>query len=284
VTVRDDDVDLISGLLWSSGVSAVAEHPTAHGTTLLRTDLPPGGVDAVRATVGHLADVHENLIADDGLDAWRDHAAVVVAGERVVVHPPWIPLDTIDLPPDPVVIDIDPERSWGHGAHPTTRLCLAEVELACRERVGMSVLDIGCGSGVLGIAAALLGAASALAIDIDDAAVAATSSNATRNGVSDRITVLHVDATNALAEIREHHDLLVANIGAAALIDLAPSLVDRARDDAVIILSGLLEPVDPRIERAFAPWRTVRSQTLDGWVVLVLQAPGSTGPPVVGNA
>jgi ribosomal protein L11 methyltransferase len=282
--VRDEDVDLISGLLWSSGVSAVAEHPLAQGATLLRTDLPPGGVDAVRATVGHLAEVRESVIDDDGLDAWRDHATVVVGGERVVVHPPWIPLDTADLPADPVVVDIDPERSWGHGAHPTTRLCIAEVELECRERVGMSVLDVGCGSGVLGIAAALLGAVRVVSLDIDEAAVIATTHNASRNGVSDRVTVHHGDATDALADIRESSDLLVANIGAAALVDLAPTFIDRVRDDGVIILSGLLEPVDPRVERAFAPWRTVRSQRLDGWVVLVLRSPGSSSPQVVGGA
>jgi ribosomal protein L11 methyltransferase len=281
--VRDDDVDLISGLLWSSGVSAVAEHPAAQGTTVLRTDLPPGGVDAVRATVGHLVEVRESVIDDDGLDAWRDHAAVVVAGERVVVRPTWIPLDTADLPADPVVLDIDPERSWGHGAHPTTQLCIAEVELACLQRVGMSVLDVGCGSGVLGIAAALLGAAHVVSLDIDAAAVAATTRNAARNGVSDRVAVHHVDATNALANIREHHDLLVANIGAAALVDMAPAVMDRVRDDGMIILSGLLEPVDPRIESAFAPWRTVRHRSLDGWAVLVLRSPDSPSPHVVGG-
>jgi len=248
----------------------------------LRTDLPPGGADAVRATVGHLVEVHERTIDDDGLDAWRDHAEVVVAGERLVVRPPWVPIDLDALPPDPVIVSIDPARSWGHGAHPTTRLCLAEVERACRERVGMSVVDLGCGSGVLGIAAARLGATHVHAYDTDPAAVAATLDNARRNQVHDRVDAHQVpDPAEPLADLVGHHDLIVANIGAAALVGLARTILDHVGNDGEVVLSGLLDPVDPGVLAAFDPWRAVRSTTLDGWVAIVLRSPHVLPPGLV---
>ncbi len=272
ITVAADQADLVSGLVWVAGVSAVAEHPLDGGQVLLRTDLPAGGADAIRATVGHLAEVREVVLDDDGLDAWRDHAAVVVAGERVVVRPPWIALDHAQLPPDPIVVEIDPGRSWGHGAHPTTILCLREVERTCRERVGMSVVDVGCGSGALGIAAAVLGAARVWACDIDPAAVSATRDNAARNRIADRVEVHHVvDRRRPLGTLQGRHDLILANIGAATLRELAADLVAHAADDATIVISGLLDPVDDAVVDGFAPWAVERVEVLDGWAAVVLR-------------
>jgi ribosomal protein L11 methyltransferase len=284
LVVGDERVDLISGLLWGSGISAVAEHDLGDDRTLLRCDVPPGGVDAVATTVGDLADVHERVLDDDGLDAWRDHAEVVVAGDHLVVQPPWVRLTTSELPTNAVIVTVDPARAWGHGAHPTTRLCLAEVERACRDRVGMHVLDLGCGSGVLGVAAARLGAAAVLAVDVDPAAVSATTDNAQRNGVDDRVQVVHASsAADPLREVHDSYDLVVANIGAATLTALAPDIVDHLADDAILVVSGLLDPVDDHLLDAFEPWRAARTATLDGWSAVVLRSPSIATPRVVGG-
>ncbi|MBK5222855.1 MAG: 50S ribosomal protein L11 methyltransferase [Acidimicrobiia bacterium] len=296
VMLAADDVDLASGLLWSVGVSAVAEHPLAERRVLLRTDVPPTGVDGVRAALSGV-DAEVALVSvDDGLDAWREFAEVVHAGRRLVVRPSWLPLGR--LAPDAVVVEIDPERSWGHGAHPTTRLCLAEVERVCDDAEssnivgGLAVLDVGCGSGALSIAAALLGAESVVACDIDPAAVAATRRNAERNGVAHRIEVhllappptlgrrIDVDSTptgsavdsgDPLGGIDVRADLIVANIGAAALVDLAPHLLRRIAVDGVIVVSGLLDPPPDDVAAAFSPLQVQRSESLDGWTALVLR-------------
>jgi ribosomal protein L11 methyltransferase len=249
----------------------------------LRTDLPPGGADALRAAVGHSWEVREVIVDDDGLDAWRDHAEVVLAGEHLVVHPPWVALDGDTLPDDPLVLEIDPGRSFGHGAHPTTRLCLEVVERACRERVALSVLDVGCGSGVLAVAAASLGAGRVTACDIDDAATTATGANAARNGVADRIDVVHVaDAAHPLAGLDGPYDLVVANIGAATLVEIATALLVRAADDGIVVISGVLHPVDDELIEAFGPWRPERVEVLERWAAVVLRSPRSVPRDVVG--
>lgn len=232
-----------------------------------------------------LAEVTELDVDDDGWDAWRDHAEVVLAGDRIVVQPPWVRLDSVVLPSDPLVVRLDPARGWGHGGHPTTRLCLAEVERACRDRVGIRVLDVGCGSGVLGIVAARLGAGAVRSIDVDEAAVSATRDNARRNDVDHRVEVLlATDADDPLHDVAGRHDLVVANIGAATLTSLAPEIVARLADDGLLVVSGLLDPVDAEVLDAFRPWRVVRTEVLDGWVAAVLRSPSIATPRVVGGA
>src|SRR5690606_18195387 len=121
---------------------------------------------------------------DAHLDRWREWAVTVRAGERVLIHPAWLP-DPVSRPGD-VVVRIEPGRSFGSGSHPSTRLVVAALE----EHLvgGEAVLDVGSGSGVLAVAAALLGAASAHGVDIDPAAVSVGQHNARRNGVADRVT------------------------------------------------------------------------------------------------
>ncbi|HEX7134831.1 MAG TPA: 50S ribosomal protein L11 methyltransferase [Iamia sp.] len=260
VRVAAGDVDLVSGLLWGAGVSAVGEEAADDGTVRLRVDVPDGGVEALRSALGDRWAV-EIVDVDDGRDGWREHARVVRAG-RVVVRPPWVPLGPVA--PEEVVVEIDPGPTFGHGAHPTTRLCLAALERILDP--GDVVLDVGCGSGVLAIAAVLLGAPSAIAVDIDPAAVTATRANAERNGVADRIDVRPAgempEATFAV---------VVANIGAAALRDLAPALVARVAPGGALVLSGLLDPPPPELAAVFAPLEVVATNRNDGWTALTLR-------------
>lgn len=271
IVVACGDADLASGLLWGTGVSAVVEEPAGPDRVRLRCEIPPGGLELVTAALESV-DAEVSLVeVDDGLDGWRPYAEVSRAGRRLVVHPPWIPLGSVD--DDAVVIELDPGRSWGHGAHPTSRLCLAEVEQLVDRSPGCRVVDVGCGSGVLSVAAAALGANRVDAIDIDPEACRATTANAERNGVADRVHVHHVppgSEREPLAEIDGPADVLVANIGAAALVELAPHLLARVAADGNIVISGLLDPPPAEVPGAFAPRRLVRTVCSDGWSVLVL--------------
>jgi ribosomal protein L11 methyltransferase len=292
VRVAAEEVDLVSGLLWGAGVAAVAEEPQPDGTVVLRVDVPAGGIAALAAAVGGRWPVVA-VAVDAGLDGWRPHARVVRAGP-FVVRPPWVPLGPVA--PGEVVVEIDPGASFGHGAHPTTRLCLALLgdllgepsggespanrrsdtcpgsESAANRRLTgggpATMLDVGCGSGVLAIAAVLRGARSAVAIDVDPAAIDATRANAARNGVADRIETRLVGAAGETPETG--FDVVVANIGAAALRTLAPELVARVATGGTLVLSGLLDPPPDDLVASFAPLDLLTTATDDGWSALVL--------------
>lgn len=144
--------------------------------------------------------------------------------------------------PDGVVVDLDPGLAFGTGHHPTTALCLEWLDGA--ELVGRTLLDYGCGSGILAIAALKLGAAHAIAVDHDPQAIEATRANAGQNGVADRLSTAMPDSLGGL-EARLPADLVIANILAGPLVELAPTLVGHLRPGGDLVLSGvLLEQVD----------------------------------------
>jgi len=267
VRVGPAEVDLVSGLLWAAGVTAVAEEAGPDGSVVLRADVPAGGVGVLAAALGDRWAI-ALVEVDDGLGGWREHARVVRAG-RIVVWPPWVPLGPVGA--EEVVVEIDPGPSFGHGAHPTTRLCLEALDHLPPS--GRSVLDVGCGSGVLAIAAVRLGAPHAVGVDLDPAAVEATRANAERNGVADRITT-----ATALSGVDGVFDVVLANIGAAALRELAPALVARVAPGGTLVLSGLLDPPPADLARHFAPLDLVADERTDGWTALVLaRKPGRPG-------
>jgi ribosomal protein L11 methyltransferase len=174
-------------------------------------------------------------------DRWRAFHRPVRIGP-LWVGPPW------ELAPSgAVAVVVDPGRAFGTGAHPTTRLCL---ELLLAEERG-SVLDVGCGSGVLAIAAVKLGHAPVVAVDVDESAVAATRANAERNGVD--VVTRRIDALTAPLP---RADLALANIALDAVEELGGRL------DAVrIVTSGYLASDAPRLEG----FRRLERRELDGW-------------------
>ncbi|HUH15061.1 MAG TPA: 50S ribosomal protein L11 methyltransferase [Gaiellaceae bacterium] len=180
-------------------------------------------------------------VEDDWQDRWRQFHKPVRIGS-LWVGPPWEQPD-----PDAIAIVIDPGRAFGTGGHPTTQLCLALLETEERG----SVLDIGCGSGVLSIAAAKLGFAPVLALDFDPQAVEATARNAAGNGVA--VAVHQADLReDALPEAR----LALANIAADAVLALAPRLhAERA------ITSGYLVSDEPGL----AGYRVEQRVQSNGW-------------------
>ena len=178
---------------------------------------------------------------------WNEHYQPLEIGEQLQIVPSWMePEDDVRIP-----IILEPGMAFGTGAHTTTRQCLEALELLVED--GISVADLGCGSGILAIAAARLGADEVVALDIDEQAVALAQENVLRNGVGDRVKVLE----GSLAELRrvaEGHDfeLIVANIRASVLEDFIQDGIARELTaGGRIVMSGILdEQLDSILEKA----------------------------------
>jgi ribosomal protein L11 methyltransferase len=153
--------------------------------------------------------------------------------------------------------------AFGTGEHPTTALCLDWLERHVES--GSTVLDYGCGSGILALAALALGARFAYAVDNDPQALTATKANAALNGAAERLFVGLPASLPAVAV-----DVLVANILAGPLVELAPRFAERAAPGATLVLSGILETQAARVAAAYAPYLASVEQTArEGWVLLV---------------
>jgi ribosomal protein L11 methyltransferase len=185
-------------------------------------------------------------------------APIRVAGGLWVV-PSWC------APPEPGAVNLvlDPGLAFGTGSHPTTRLCLAWL-VECLRR-GERVLDYGCGSGILAIAAAKLGAGEVAGVDVDPQAIRASRSNAAANGIAATFGVPGSLPSPAAAGV----DVLVANILANPLLLLAPALAAHVRPGGRIVLSGVLEAQADEVAAAYAPWFNISIWDRDdGWVAL----------------
>lgn len=170
-------------------------------------------------------------------------------GQRLWVCPAGMRPDETDTiaTQASVFIDLDPGLAFGTGTHPTTALCLEWLDGA--QLAGSTVIDFGCGSGVLAIAALKLGARQAIAVDIDPQAIVATVANAERNGVSDRLVAATVNDAH-LAPV----DIVLANILAEPLQQLAEQLASLVRQRGHIVLSGLLSSQAERLATLYATW------------------------------
>ena len=221
--------------------------------------------DSLRSTINQAlaADVSRHLVLERLADqdwerAWMDQFHPMQFGRRLWIRPSG---NTITQP-DAVIVDLDPGLAFGTGTHPTTALCLHWLD--GQDLHGRTVIDFGCGSGVLGIAALKLGAARVVAVDHDPQAVLATRDNAARNAVDDRIEVLHSDG------FADHNaDLVMANILANVLITLAPKIQRLVKPGGTLVMSGVLQAQADDVMRAYADSLDFRAiQTQDDWVLL----------------
>ncbi len=163
---------------------------------------------------------------------------------------------------DAVVLELDPGLAFGTGTHATTALCLEWLDATPLE--GRCVLDYGCGSGILALAALALGASSATAFDIDPQALTATRENARRNSLDGRLAVAAMPG-----EIEGRFDVVLANILAGPLVGLAPALAARCAPAGAIALAGLLDAQAPEVARAYGPWFDIGpAARRDGWTML----------------
>lgn len=265
VTVDPESVELASDVLWSLGVVAVEEREGDDGTVELWTSVgdDPAALDAATASIPSRWRWRTAEIDHTVADSWRTHATPVVIDEDLLICPAWV--ETPPVAPGTVVLRIEPGSTFGMGDHPTTIECLR----ALRRHLspGARVLDVGCGSGILAIAAVRLGAASAHGIDISPAAVPTTRQNALMNGVETGVTV----STTPLAEVTGVFDVVLANILAPALVDLAVDLRRVLADDGVLVVSGILADRHDHVLAALAPLRVVALDESHGWVALSLR-------------
>ncbi|QXP84131.1 50S ribosomal protein L11 methyltransferase [Methylococcus sp. Mc7] len=195
-----------------------------------------GDLAATRSALGRrfgevrLRDWSEEALADQAWErAWLEHFRPMHFGSRLWVCPTGFTVEETDS----VVMLLDPGLAFGTGTHPTTALCLEWLDAA--DLHGATVVDYGCGSGILGIAAALLGASSVHAVDIDPQALVATVDNARKNAVEDKIETSLPDRLSSFES-----DIVLANILANPLMELAAELRSRVRPGGRIVLSGIL--------------------------------------------
>lgn len=207
---------------------------------------------------GETAGVTHELIEDqDWVRVWLKDCPPLKFGERLWVVPREKVAEVTQS--DAVILRLDPGLAFGTGTHPTTALCLEW--LAGQDLRGKVVLDYGCGSGVLAIAALLLGAGRAVCVDIDPQALQATRDNAAENGVAERISVFMPEDFVPFAA-----DVVVANILANPLIRLAPLLASSIASGGRIALAGLLDRQADEVRQAYAPWFDFEDDvSREGW-------------------
>ncbi len=260
VSVRPDDVEVASDALWGLGVVAVEERSTVDGGVELWTslgDVDPATIEWPQQWPWRLVEIDETVA-----DTWREFATPILIEPDLVVRPAWV---AYDAPIGVTVLHIEPGSTFGMGDHPTTILSLRALRRLIT--AGCSVLDVGCGSGVLAIGACVLGAATAVGVDIAPAAVPVTEANALANGVADRVAV----STTDLEDVQGVYDIVVANILAPTLIALAPDLRRVVAPGGALVISGVLATAHAHVLEALAPLRAVATDEQDGWVAVTLR-------------
>jgi ribosomal protein L11 methyltransferase len=268
VRVRRADAELVLAELLELAPSGVEEVDVDAQTVEYAVYGPPGELPELpdlQAVAGDaLVEVSTTTVADDWAERWREFHKPLVLGDRLSVRPPW-------EPPQKTALDlvIDPGRAFGTGAHATTRLCL-ELLLELDAAQAPGAIDLGCGSGVLAIAAAKLGWGKVLALDYDQLAVDATLENAAVNGALDLIEVRRF---NLLSEPVPPAPLVLANLLRPLLLSWSAAMAGTAYRQ--IIAGGLLIDDADSVSRSFAEHGYRERTRLTGgeWAALLLEAP-----------
>ncbi len=274
VDVAPDDVDEISALLFELGAEGVEERDettlaknaksgkiTLVGAFSTREDAD----EAILELDTSLSPRYEEVVGDGWRDAWKEHYKPYAIAEGLVVRPPWEPYEP---KAGEQVLELEPGRAFGTGLHETTRLVVQAIKKYASEVQGKLVIDVGCGSGILALAALALGAERAIAVDNDPEAIDVTRENAARNDLSERVKASTTDVT-ALAESAP---LVLANIEAHVLIPMAPGLIARVEPGGLLFLSGVLVAQTASVQAAYVERMDVlETPVLGEWTLIALR-------------
>ena len=224
-----------------------------------RKTLSAGAID-----FGTLEPIKRVIEGDDWIDVWKKHFRPLHIGAHVVVVPEWIEYERKE---GEIVVTLDLNMAFGTGEHETTSMCLELLQDYVKE--GSVCIDVGCGSGILGIAAAKLGAKTCYLTDIDTIAVESAKHNCLKNGVEERVVVAH---SNLLDNAEIKGDVVFANITAEVLALLAPSIPKNLKRDGVLILSGIIESRLELVKSAYGAvgLRVALERKKGEWYALVL--------------
>jgi len=216
----------------------------------------------------------EKVREQDWAEAWKEHYHPLRVGRRFVIKPSWEPWPPVDDPgaarEDDLVIQLDPGMAFGTGTHATTQLMLVCLEDLVQP--GIRVLDVGCGSGILSIAAVKLGASEALGVDVDQVAVDVAIENVALEELTDRVTVRRAE----LADFPEQDcDIIVANITAPVVKELAPEVLRRLRPGGYFLTTGFTERWVPDMSErlAQAGFHVADTRRIGEWSALIARKP-----------
>jgi ribosomal protein L11 methyltransferase len=268
------EVEFVSDLVWSLGVVAIEEHWDPNGVVRLQTSLGDD-LEVVKQAMNSLPvvlDWSTTTVNETVANTWREFAQPTVIGRRIVIAPVWCAeqevAEAVASLPDPnqaVVIPIEPASTFGMGDHPTTMSSLLMIEKYLKS--DDVLIDVGCGSGVLGIGALRMGASRAIGMDINPSCVPVSQENARLNQVSDRWSV----TTEPVAVIDFPANIVVANILAPALIELSDELKRLTRPDGVLIISGVLAEHYEHVAKALEPLHEFDRIEHGGWAAVAFR-------------
>lgn len=271
--VPPEEADAVSALLFELGAEGVEERDE---TTLLK-NAQSGKVTLVAAFASRedaeeamselessLNPRYEEVVGDSWRDAWKEHYKPYAIAPGLVVRPPWEPYGPRE---GEKVLELEPGRAFGTGLHETTRLVAQAIAKHVDEVRGQTVLDVGCGSGILGLAALVLGADKAVCIDNDQEAIDVTVENAARNGLTARVAA----STTDIADEETVAPVVVANIEARVLIPMAEELKKHVAPKGLLLLSGILVPQKDDVIAAYADMELLDVPVAGEWVLIALR-------------
>ncbi len=212
---------------------------------------------------------YEEIVGDAWRDAWKEHyrpftIARTKDGRSVVVRPPW---EAYEAKSGEHVLELEPGRAFGTGLHETTRLVAQALAAHASELAGITLFDVGCGSGVLALIALALGAPRAIAVDIDSESIDVTRENAQRNAMTDRIDA----STTAIEDVALVSPVVVANIEARVLIPMAAELARHVTPNGLLLLSGILVPQKDDVRAAYPDFELLEAPEMGEWTLLALR-------------
>ena len=215
----------------------------------------------------------KSLPGEDWSETWKSFFKPLIIGKNIVIKPTW---ESYEPKPGQVLIEMDPGRAFGTGKHPSTALCLEILELMLSEssRKKMdsvtSVLDVGTGSGILGIVAARLGAGRVLGLDLDHQALEVAEENLRRNGVERIMSVGSIP----LHLLDETYDLVIANLTAPVITQMAASLCRCVSPEGWLVLSGILNEQMEEVVKFFQAhyFSVIESRSREEWVAILLRS------------